>query len=699
MSIITNTTSRRSKYIVFIGLYIIGLVLSKYLGFDLLKMGTGLTMLFILPGYLLSPFLHIHNHFNRFFSFFISVPISIAVFSVALLIYSKLSSPYTEIRLTALFIMINVLIILCTTSIRGGGELFLPPPFKSIFSKKNALIVSLILLPFVVLALTWLIYPFFPGDDTYNLINALKEPLNTNSLIHPILDRRPLFTPFILLVNYATGFSIIQILKFVLPSITIVSFILPCYKFIQRSKNNDWRYLIFPLIYLSSPYLLYYLGYAIPQSFILILTIPILILIQVGLEKNDVYLIYLALLMAFISVSFHELGFVLVLTSLIGYCIYFVRKNKQTNWKGLLNKITIGGIIIFPYFIIFQVFNKAQVLTAILSSVGSKVVQNIQLRWWYVDYYLNPDGIIFSYPGWKGILWYGYLGALIFVPFFILGIAVLIYSNKLKKLHSKLNRVQLLYSYTPLIFFIAVFFFIAEIVPRFSKVAFLPERAWVFLSIGVGTSVIELSYFILKNKSKVSHKLYTQSRNLALITTLICVVIGVAANLYLSKNRGILLSKDEIHAIEFVKERTPSDSVFVSTQTHGVGIPIFGNRKFIYLPTIIASNSYNSFKTSVLSTFANKNIKTPHKYVGITYDFNNEPITIDEKILASNDTIEKKYPIYFIYSLKRFDNTQFIGNPNYFDQNDYKRKDVYFSDDYLANSVYHDNDVVIFNLQ
>jgi hypothetical protein len=552
----------------------------------------------------------------------------------------------------------------------------------------------LLSIPFLVLISSWIIYPFFPGDDTYTLAESLKESINRHILVQPVLERRPLFMPFLLLIHYGSGLSIVSIFRFLLPIIVTLSFLLSANIIIKQAKEKSWAYLIFPLVFFVSPYLIFQIQYAVPQSLILLFVIPVILFSIYGLKNRDLRLILAAIFISIISIGFHELGFILVFTSLIGLIVYLVKPYKQDKIL-FLKKALICLAIAFPYLIIFQIFEKLKNLLLVLKSANGNFFENLQWQWWYIDYYLNPDGIIFNYSGWRGLLWYAYLGILILVLFVLVLIFITASTKKLWINFRILKKNIVLYS--PVIFFTTIFLFIAEIYPRISKIAFLPERAWIFLSIGIGIIFI---LFINSFLSDPKFKNFKKLRIVLSIITGLFILIGIVGSIFLSNNRGLLLSKDELGAINFIKEKTPKDSVFISTQQHGIGVPIFGERGFLNIHSVnIVNDNYTTFRETALNSYEKELNRMPAKRVNILYDLDDVIINKQEKWLINKEDIRKDAPVYFIYSLKRFDKIQFVGNPGYLEQNDYKNKDQFFKPEFLSETIYKDKNVVIYKLR
>lgn len=657
--------------------YLLTLLISSALGITFLQTILGLILLLILPGYMLLPYFGMKKNFHPVFVYFISIPISICILAIPLIFISRFRESAVAFDNIVLLLAINIVILLITSFFKTKNDL----DFKS-----NCRLLDLwpICLPFILLVITWVIYPFLPGDDTYILANTLQQSVDQKTIIQPILDRRPIFTPYLLLIFYTTKLSVINILQYLLPLLTTLSFVLPANLLITKSKNN-WKNIIYVLTFLASPYLFFQIQYSIPQSFILILLFPLFIILYYGLKHKEAPLIGLALIISFISLNFHEIGFILLLASLIGLFIYLKELYKTTEKKYFWLILFASLFYLLPYILLADIGNRMAGLINVVRYVTKGFFDNIQPRLWYVNYYQNPDGITFSYPGIMGIVWYCYLGALIFIP------ALYLLIKYIKQKKAKSNK-ELVSSF-PLLLFIVIFFLIAEFYPRLAKIAFLPERAWIFLASGLSLYTVFLISSSLNNKAvnKTS-----RSINLPLLLVIFVIFIGSTASIYLATTKGILMSKKDYAASMFIKD-IDRNAMIVSTQAYEIGTVVYGNKDFIYLPLSQSFNSYDEFEKLVLTEYMGTSENKPFKQVLTTYNSAGEEIYKKESILDKTPDVNN--PVYFVYSLNRFSNTKFIGRPDYLSQNDSKNKGLFFSDEFAQKAVFNDNNTIIFRIR
>ncbi|MDO8513861.1 MAG: hypothetical protein Q7S37_05145 [bacterium] len=678
-------------FIALIFLYFLSLAIFKFFHFGFFLNIVGLFFIFIIPGLLVSSFLNIDKYFVKPFNLIAVLPVSIAILTIVEVVISIISKVYTPANQIFALVLITVILFLII-KFQKVDNIHVP---KRIGTRKENLIFYLILaFPFLINLVSWLIYPFFPGDDTYTLAGTIEQSIKMGTIIQPVLERRPIFTPFILLVHYASGISVFSILQYVLPTVVMSSFLLPAAlltKYILKGKST---YLIFSLLFLSAPYLVFQIQYSIPQSFILLFSISMLIFSIIGLKNHDLKMILSSVVLGIVSILYHELGFVILFTSLIGLLLYEIEifnKNRLTFFK----KLIIIFLVVSPYLIILNILSKLKMVLSVFPSFTDILNSGLHWRWWYVNHYLNPDGIVFNYPGTKGLFWYAYLGALAFLfTVFLFGI-IFLASKKLGI--KRKNVIGGWVPYLPLMFFTLLFYFIAEIYPRISTFAFLPERAWIFLGLG-----IDIIFVLLIGRFLELFEYRLPWVRKALIVLMLFVILfGTSAIIYLSANRGILFSRKEVSAINFIKQNTPKDSVLVSTQMHSTGIATYSERNFVNIPIIDMNSKFNVFSLKAIEKYDSmiRDDGVPNRIVILTYDKSGQVISRKETKIEEKSITNMNSSVYLIYSLERFKKLQFIGSPKYLDRNDYKNRYKYFAADYLSHSIYHDNSVVIFKLR
>lgn len=660
--------------------YVLGFFINAYWHFPLFQQVLGLFMIFFLPGYFASSLLNLKNTIKKPFNLLFAIPLSLAIISTGSLFFSRFASIYTNHNQVSLLVAINIVVYI--------AFLFLKKSDNQDTVERNSLKwhhLAILLLPILIHVIAWSVYPYFPGDDTYALADSLKQSIDSQTIIQPVLERRPLLTPVLILISHGTSIPISKIFLYVIPLVVTLSFLLAANLVNKKNTEPNWKDYLPALIFMASPYLMFQIQYAIPQSFILIWIIPVLLFSISGIKEKNIMQIALACFFSFISINFHELGFVLLLISLIALAIYIIqnyKNNKQVYKKNLL----LAFIIFFPYAIILQMTQKIMGLVAVVRHVTGGSALNIDLRWWYVSHYENPDGLIFSFPGIKGALWYGYLGILIAAVFLI----TLLYYFVTKKR----NRFRI--EHLPLIVYIVIFFFLAEIYPRIFRVAFLPERAWIFLSIGLYIYITILISDIRNIDKKIGNSLF--------IVCIFSIIIGSLATIFLSSNRGILMSKGDQKGVDYLRYNTPSNSIIVSTQAYDQGIAVFSDRKFYELNANSGNFPQGEFniadlKKFTISEYYSQSKNVPAKKVCTVYDLDDNIVSQSQVPLINKVMNEKDIPIYFIYSKNRFEKTSFLGRPEYFDMNDLAHQKLYFDTNFATNAIYDDGKVIIFKIQ
>ncbi len=631
--------------LIIIGLYACSFLLKENDFGKIIFALLGVYLIFF-PGALLVSRLPINKYFVFPFNLILSISISVFTSLVMAMICSALFGIFSQIGAVAVVVTTSLALTLINYFIKGEPDLK--------FEKKSLIWLIPIMIPIALLIVCYVIYPYFVGDDTYVLVSSINESIRLQSIVQPFIERRPFFTHFILFIFNSTGLSINSILIFFLPVLAMLSFTLPIAIF-AKSKNYLLS-ILGGLIFLASPYLYFQLQYSIPQIFILIFCFPVLLTSVIGLYKNDKLLVAMSLLLATSAIAFHELAIILILTSLTAVVTMTISglalKPRQT-----IKRIIFALIIAAPYLILLKIPQKAKLIAFIPNFFINNLPDKFTWNWWYVSHYVNPDGIVFEYPGLSGVAWYFYLGLLIaIISIFLLAIV-----------GKKINRKELLFG-LPLIVFTSIFLFVAEIYPRFAKIAFLPERAWIFLDTGLTLLIVLALYLIIKNRliSKTA-------------TTIISVIIslsilsGVAGSIFLTYNRGILLSKKEDKAINFIRS-LPSSSTIASTQAYNFNMSSFAGKNFLGVSPM-PSNSLQDIFAKTLSQAQDYNASQV-ELKKVAYVDTSGQETIYEITEIPFETIDLDN-IYFVYSKYRFEKTKFVGNPNYYKSNDINNKGLF----------------------
>lgn len=535
---------------------------------------------------------------------------------------------------------------------------------KNVFIIKNYFINKkyfVLLIPLVVLLITVLVNPFAQNADGYlnNLKILIEEGVN-------YLPSRQIFVNIIALLYYATGINYVLLYRFLF----VVLFYISTFFLFDFAKKSIKSSLISNLAYflfLGAPVILTEVNIIRPQAAMLCLTLPVLILSIHSIAKQSLFYSMGAFLISLVALSFHELSIVLVVTAFltIVYNLFakiFLTKNIS------LKQILVFIVIVLPYFIIFpvmQYFNNALGIIKYAFSFFSKT----HWQWWFIGNYTTIDGFNLGWPGLQAIYYYAYNG----IPVLLLTVfaGVLFFTKK----------IQFRLFYLIPIIYTFIFIFFAEIMPRMG-LFFLPNRAWPHLMLGL--SIIGILLLGNLEKQIMDNKLIT----VYLIST---IFVGILGTVYVSFNNIHSVYSEEKKAINFIKNNTSKESLFISTQENGTLVSFYTNRNYaqINAQKELDKKTFDALiddvltdcirdKTVVLKPEIKEEVKV-YKNGGFINEYSRIIQENTTRTIPASCTDDS--PVYFVYSYRK---TQGVNANRAYLKNiiDFQNKDSYASFDY-----------------
>lgn len=520
-------------------------------------------------------------------------------------------------------------------------------------------------LPILILIISWLIYPFFQGDDTYQYNLTLEYSIRSREIIQAYLERRPNFTPMMILFHDVFGLSAGHLLRYFLPLLTATQLaIIPA--FLSKGKLASWPLLLAGSVFIGSPYLLFQIGYSAPQILIILFTPAILITSYLALKEDSLALLLLSLIMSAVTLLFHELGVVLIISALVACLVWLVLKARE-NFRRTCIWVVSAIAVLLPYAVLLNIVDQISRSKYIIASLMDSFSPT--WKWWFVSRYENPDGIVFSYPGVMGLVWYAYLGVLVALLF----VVVWLYLGRRFSLKNRR------YALIPLGVYTATYFITAEIYPRISLVAFLPERAWPFLVISLA---LALAIILKEREGDLSMKTKTIIGYLAMGI----IVIGLVGYIATVQNRGILLSRHESRVVKYLRENVSEDALIVSNQSHSEGVAYYAGKRFLNVDV----DNPASLEQEIDAALKQKDVKQLSGTREVNYyNWQGKLLSSDispTSYANSDGTDVIRYydqdhlpQVYFYFSLYRYQNTGFVGSPKYLETNKYSVRDIFYN--------------------
>ena len=497
-----------------------------------------LVVIFFLPGinlvFLLQCF------FKRTFSPLESINIAL-VFSVFLMPFF-LTFEYTKLQILhpTLPLINAILLFILTAGIyffyhkRSSNNI---PAFSlNNASLRNILFSKNFLPPFIlyitiVISIVTAYYPL-PDLDPYYWLNTYRTQFQTNT-ITSLNEHRPLFSSLTYIFTQEAHIDFYAYFKYILPAFLLL-LIFPTALLAQKFSHPLQKIIIFFFPF-ASGITIVFLTLPIPQAIANVGLFFFFAFLIYSLITKDGFFYFLGGAVLFFSFFYHEaLAIPLaiwVILSLFNYRQTIIQKIKKNKFTAILC-ILIALQALYAPFLFFS------------SHIQSFAVALLNARpnFLFPQYYVNVDG---NQMGWGDLLgitkyYLFYVGPPLFLTFL-----TILYSIKNKILRS------LLFSYEGKVFIgiFLVFLIIAELLPRFTSIAFLPDRAWVFISM-IALFFLVTIFFLPIGKNKFF---------------LWCIILGfsvnIAAAVYINTLKKYMITEQQLASAEWINTNLPENRV------------------------------------------------------------------------------------------------------------------------------------------
>lgn len=433
----------------------------------------------------------------------------------------------------------------------------------------------------IILAVSFLLYPFIPEADGYTYLMVLRRA--HEDILALTSDPRSFFLYVLNLVSTLTHLDPYWVLKCFVPFGILFSS-LALYLTAQPLTLKPWLKTLAALSVLCTPILLQEVLIARPQSLPFLITLPLLYLLGSAMQKRRgvdyLYWLGLATLACIIGLRIHTL-FAVFLPCIALAALYVLWPTLRRYPIESVIVCGLLGLLLLPW------VNGTRLLSD-LSELANlfwySVVHN-PFHLWFVDQYRNVDGVELGWPGVLAFFYYGYnLGFLL--PVLFLG--ALIWSGR--ALFARLRTPF----YGPAWLFLSFFVLIAEILPRF-ELAYLPDRAWIFIALTLTLAVPAC----LESLSGHRHA------KPLLIFVILAAALSVGAGTGLTYAKQGWITLEETRAEEFIQTQTASDAVFLGQGGHHVLVRYLGERRLVRPPDPVFYADTNAPLEAFLAQEAN----------------------------------------------------------------------------------------------
>ncbi len=419
-------------------------------------------------------------------------------------------------------------------------------------------------------------YPL-PDLDPYYWHNIFSKDFSSNK-ITDASAYRPLFSSLSYIFNQTSKVDLYAYFKYVIPFLSLL-ILIPANLFSQNFSSPLKRILIFlfPLINASA---FLYLETPIPQAILTIILFYFLFFLAHSSFSGKKEFFYFGGLAIFISFFYHEAAILIFLFWFVSLLIF--------DGKKIVNKFKENRLALFLLIIIFatnfSLLKNQFVFFASFSKYLYNCFSNPMLNLKFPASYVNIDGNAMGWAGLPGIAkYYAYYVGLVFF------IILLFFTTKLIKnsefrifLKEKIFKDRSLF---PLVFCFSFFFLIAEVLPRFPGVAFLPERAWNFG--GVFSAIFIVIIFIfLKNRNKIIY-----------YALILAFLVNLGGAIYVNNQKKYLITQAQLDSAQWIIDNLPENRIIFSSGKDDKLLKVFSHSKTVSIP----ENSF--FKSNALEKY------------------------------------------------------------------------------------------------
>ncbi len=394
-------------------------------------------------------------------------------------------------------------------------------------------------------------YSLGESDPYYWLLKIQGElDAHTVATIH---SYRPLLSSLAYIFHVSANIDLYAFFKYILPFFTALV-IFPTALLAQKFTERSHQAALFAIPFASASSIIYF-QLPIPQAIMNICTVFfIFFLLYSWLSKKDTFY-FAAGITIFGAYFYHEVSSLLFVIWLIVTIIYYHSQIiKYIRSEKLVSFLTV--IILF-YNISFISF----IFTFIADWITR--VQPSALAW-HVNFsfpmqYINIDGHSVGWENWFGVAKYYAFYAGPAVAALLIAIVIMAINpksrNDLKMIWDKQRGKK---EFFLLAMILLAFFAIAEILPRFTSIALLPDRAWNFVSL--------FSLAFAPILFRYSHA----KTNLIAILIVATVFINTLAAIYVNSLKKNLITPEQIDSAEWIKHDLPQKKVVFTNNNWSV---------------------------------------------------------------------------------------------------------------------------------
>lgn len=407
--------------------------------------------------------------------------------------------------------------------------------WNTLFSKN--FLPPFILYVTVVISIVTAYYPL-PDLDPYYWITQYRTQFQEGTLT--LLDgHRPLFSSLTYIFTQGAHIDFYAYFKYILPSFLLL-LIFPSALLAQKFSHPLQKVIIFFFPFASGITIIF-LTLPIPQALANVGLFFFFVFLAYALITKDAFFYFLGGAVLFFSFFYHEaLAIPLALWILFSLWNY----RREILQKARKNKLTALLLLFIALPALYSplsfISSRAEWLLSTLSNSRPNLL--------FPQYYVNIDG---NQMGWGDLFGVAKYYLFYIGPSLLLTFVTLLYFIKNKVIWSFLfsREGKVLSS------IFLVFFFIAEILPRLTGIALLPDRAWVF------AATIALFFLIPLFSLPIGKNRFF----------LWLIILGFAANIaaavYINTLKKYMITDQQLVSAEWISTNLPNNRVIFTVES------------------------------------------------------------------------------------------------------------------------------------
>lgn len=386
-------------------------------------------------------------------------------------------------------------------------------------------------------------YPL-PESDPYYWILKIRSEIDSSTLAD-INSYRPLLSSLSYVFHVTAGIDLYGFFKYLLPFLPLLT-LLPAALVARFFSRRIEQSIIF-LLPLSSASFIIYSELPIPQSLFNICIAFFLFFLLYAWFSGKSFFYFFSGTLILATYFYHELA-LLVLLPWLAITLFFYH---TILWKFFTDHTFSATLFLL------LIASHADAISPLFGFIKNWLVRILQsTSTFHTNFsfplsYVNIDGKTVGWGTSLGVMQYYafYVGPVFFLTA-LLGLFVFRKTSASKALHSVLARKEPALIATVFL----LFFFIAEIFPRFFNIALLPERAWGF----AGFFSLALLPIIFKYAPA--------KRPLILFLLISSFFVNVGAAAYINSTKKYLITSSQIASTHWIASSLPKQSLIL---THG----------------------------------------------------------------------------------------------------------------------------------